>query len=46
MDVCKEINTINKIRKKDYIMAKIKQIGGNPKEIAYDAKDILIWMNA
>ena len=25
-------------------MAKIKQIGGNPKEIAYDAKDILIWM--
>jgi len=26
-------------------MAKIKQIGGNPKEIAYDAKDILIWLN-
>jgi len=25
-------------------MAKFKQIGGNPKEIAYDAKDILIWM--
>jgi len=25
-------------------MAKIKQIGGNPKEIAHDAKDVLIWI--
>ena len=25
-------------------MAKIKQIGGNPKEIAHDAKDVLIWL--
>jgi len=25
-------------------MAKIKQIGGSPKEISYDAKDILIWL--
>jgi len=23
-------------------MAKIKQIGGNPKEISHDAKDVLI----
>jgi len=26
------------------IMAKIKQIGGNPKEISHDAKDVLIWI--
>jgi len=25
-------------------MAKIKQIGGNPKEISHDAKDVLIWL--
>ena len=25
-------------------MAKIKQIGGNPKEISYDAKDVLVWL--
>ena len=26
-------------------MAKIKQIGGSPKEIVHDAKDVLIWLN-
>lgn len=25
-------------------MAKIKQIGGSPKEISYDAKDTLVWL--
>jgi len=47
--VVMDVNNKNKIniikRKKEIIMAKIKQIGGDPKEIAHNAKDVLIWLN-